>query len=118
MCEAEALLADRKHTGRLGSLQGAGIDPQVAARSDHGRELPIERGGGDDDTGALVGTQRREPRFECLEQGRARHRHPVDRHPPESLVLGQPRRQLAERQRVARSDLEQEVDHARGGPGR
>ena len=118
MREADPLLADDQHAGGLGALEGAGFDPQVATRSDHGRQLAVDRGRGDDDGGAVARTERLEPRFECLEQRRAGDRDMVDRRPAEPLVLAQLGRQLAQSQGVTGRDLEQRVDDARCGLGR
>ena len=115
--KADPALADRHRPSRLGTLHGAACDPEVGTRRDHRPELPIGRCGRDDDGGAGIGIERPQPGLECLQERFGSDREVIDRRLPEPLVLAQSGRQLSQRERVARRQLDQRFDDGRGGVG-
>jgi len=111
VAELELALAGPDQPGRLGRVQGGGVDAQPGAGPQHHGRVGGGLGRRHHQQGPGLGGQAEDPLAEGpLQPGRQRQ-HVVEQGPPGELAGGQRPGQLQQGQRVAARPLDQQVDH-------
>jgi len=110
VAELEPALAGPDQPGRLGRVQGGGVDAQPGTGPQHHRRVAGGLGRRHHQQGPGLGGQAPDPLAEGpLQPGRQRQ-HVVEQGPPGELAGGQRPGQLQQGQRVAAGPLDQQVD--------